>query len=482
MGKYTSKSSFKTKTKSLSCINPNVAGLDIGASSIFACAGLSNELQEIREFSSFTADLKSMVKWLKDHGIRSVAMESTGVYWIPVYDILAESGLEVLLVNARHLKAVPGKKTDVKDCQWIQQLHSYGLLRGSFRPDNECVAFRTYVRQRARLFESAGTQVQLIHKALTQMNLQLNLVLSDITGATGMKIIRAIVAGQHDPFLLADLRHYRCKKEKEEIAKALEGNFRQELVFTLKQSLEGYDFFHAQAVACEEEIEKILLQWSQAKNLDAKVEEQQEQQSEAEEQQEKQTDDKTKKKPKGGQGLQKKSAYNRSPYHFDAAELLKKILGIDLTEIPGFDANTIVKIIGEIGTDMSCWPTVKHFTSWLALCPGNKISGGRVLSSKTKPSANKAAHALRLAANVLYRSKTALGAYFRRMRARLGTPKAITAAAHKLARILYNMIKNRESFLEAGEHEYEREYKQRVVTNLARRASEMGYDLVIKKT
>ncbi len=455
-----SRVAFTTKSNPLGCINPKVAGLDIGASSIFACIGLSDGTQKIKEFSSFTADLKSMVIWLKHHDIRSVAMESTGVYWIPTYDILSESGFEVLLVNARHLKAVPGRKTDVKDCQWIQQLHSYGLLNGSFRPDNECVAFRTYVRQRARLFELAATQVQLMHKALTQMNLQLNLVISDITGSTGMKIIRAIVFGQRNPLELAEFRHHKCKKEKEEIAKALEGNFRPELIFALEQSLQGYDFFHKQIVSCEEEIEKMLLQWSQ-KTEELSVDKKE-----------------TQKKVKGGQGLQKKSEYNRSPYHFDAANALEKILGVDLTEIPGFDANTIVKIIGEIGTDISSWPTVKHFTSWLGLCPGNKISGGRVLSSRTKPSANKAAHALRLAANVLYRSKTALGAYFRRMRARLGAPKAITAAAHKLARIMYNMIKNRQSFMEAGQDEYERQYKERVIANLERRASEMGYKLI----
>lgn len=332
--------------------------------------------------------------------------------------------------------------------------------------------FRTYVRQRARLFESAATQVQLMHKAMTQMNLQLNLVISDITGATGMKIIRAILAGQRDSMLLAELRDYRCKKEKEEIAKALEGNFRPELLFTLQQSLQGYDFFHEQIMACEDEIEKILKQWSQIENSNQKAP--------AELNEELSSDKRERKRAKGGQGLQKKSAYNRSPYHFDGVDMLQKILGVDLTEIPGFDINTIVKIIGEIGTDMSRWPTVKHFTSWLGLCPGNKISGGKVLSSKTKPSDNKAAQAFRLAANVLYRSKTALGAYFRRIRARLGAPKAITAAAHKLARILYNMIKNRQSFVEAGQDEYERQYKERVMTNLIRKASEMGYDLVAR--
>lgn len=467
MAKYNSrKNSITTKSNALNCINPNVAGLDIGASSVFVCAGLQNGTQIIQEFSAFTADLKSMVEWFKREGIRSVAMESTGVYWIPVYDILAESGFEVLLVNAHHLKAVPGRKTDVKDCQWIQQLHSYGLLRGSFRPNNECVTFRTYVRQRSRLFESAATQVQLMHKALVQMNIQLNLVISDITGATGMRIITAIVAGERNQVTLARLRDTRCKQDEKGIAAALEGNFRPELIFALKQSLAGYEFFHTQIIACEKEIEKILVQWS-SHNLNTNQPQQSSNSLEREEM-----------KVKVRKGSDKKSAHNRSPYHFNVEEKLKNILGVDLAEIPGCDNNTIVKVLGEIGTDMSRWPTVKHFTSWLGLCPGNKISGGKVLSSRTKPSDNKAAQALRMAANALYRSKTALGAYFRRMRARLGAPKAITAAAHKLARILYNMIKNRHSFLEAGQDEYELQYKERVVANLKRRASEMGYNLV----
>jgi transposase len=452
------KVAFTTKSEILGCIRPNVAGLDIGASSIFACVGVGNGMQEIREFPTFTEDLKSLVAWLEDHNTCSVAMESTGVYWIVIYDLLAESGIEVLLVNARHLKVVPGRKTDVKDCQWIQQLHSYGLLRGSFRPDDEGVTLRCYVRQRSRLFESAATQVQLMHKALTQMNLQLNLVIGDITGATGMRIIRAIVEGQRDPIKLAELRDYRCRKGEDEIARALAGNFRPELILTLAQSLQGYDFFHRQIMACEEELEKILLRKSQAEDLSLEIDQQSE--------------------PKRRRGAQKKTEFNHSPYHFDAAKALQKILGVDLTEIPGLEASTVVKIIGEIGTDMSCWDTVKHFTSWLGLCPGNKISGGKVLSSRTKKSANKAANALRLAANSLYRSKTALGAYFRRMRARLGAPKAITATAHKLARILYNMIKHRRSFMETGQDEYELRYKERVIANLKRRALDMGYELV----
>ena len=245
----------------LSTLNPCVAGIDIGARSIFVCVGFKDGHQEVREFLTFTQDLRDMAHWLKQCGISSVAMESTGVYWIPVYDILAERGFETLLVNTHHLKIVPGRKTDVKDCQWIQQLHAYGLLRGSFRPDDECVTLRGYVRQRSRLFELAAQQTQLMHKSLVQMNLQLNHAISDITGATGMKIIRAIAAGERDPQTLANYRDYRCKTDKSVIEKALDGNYRQEHLLALKQALEGYDFFHKHAMECEEEIERILSRW-----------------------------------------------------------------------------------------------------------------------------------------------------------------------------------------------------------------------------
>lgn len=453
----------------LSQMNPCVAGIDIGARSVFICIGFTDGHQEIREYLTFTEDLRNMLTWVQECGIKSLAMESTGVYWIPVYDILAQAGLEVLLVNAYYLKTVPGRKTDVKDCQWIQQLHAYGLLRGSFRPDDECVVFRGYIRQRTRLFELASQQVQLIHKALTQMNLQINHVLSDITGATGMNIVRAIVGGERNPLVLAKFRDYRCKKDEKEIAKALVGNYREEHLLALKQALEAYDLFHKQVMACEEEIEKILNKWKkEAPNKDMDI--LAENLTLEDEQQTKQT--------KGGRGVQKKTPYNLSPYHFEAKPILERILGVDLTDIPGLDINAIMRVLGEIGTDMTRWPTSKHFASWLGLCPGNKISGGKVLSSKTKPSANRAAQALRLAANALYRSKTALGSYFRRMRARLGAPKAITAGAHKIAVILYTMIKGKKSFNEAGQEAYEAAYKLRQLSLLQKKAEELGFNLV----
>jgi transposase len=457
------KESSKAQTKNfrLAPINPCVAGIDIGSHSVFICIGFADGHQEIREYLTFTEDLNDMLAWIQENGIHSVAMESTGVYWIPVYDILAQANMEVILANAHHLRSVPGRKTDVKDCQWIQQLHAYGLLRGSFRPDDEGVRLRGYVRQRSRLFELAAQQVQLMHKALVQMNIRLNQVISDITGATGMAIIRAIVSGERDPEVLSKYRNARCKKEEKEIAKALRGNYREEQLLALKHALAAHDFFHQQIVECEKAIQEMLETCSTTEN---NVPPQAETTS-------------IKLASKNGQGIQRKSAHNRSPYYFDAESTLNRILQVNLAEIPGLDINGIMKIIGEIGRDMSKWPTVKHFVSWLGLCPGNKISGGKVLSSKTKPSANKAAQALRLAANTLYNSKTALGAYFRRMRAKLGAPKAITAAAHKLARFLYTMLKERKSFIEIGQAAYEQAYKEKQLKTLKKCAREFGYIL-----
>lgn len=428
----------------LTPFNLNVAGIDIGAASIFVCAGFSDGHQEVQEYLTFTEDLKKMIQWLKKCGIKSVAMESTGVYWIPVYDILSQNGFNVVLVNAYYLKTVPGRKTDVKDCQWIQQLHAYGLLHGSFRPDNDGVEFRGYVRQRNRLTELASQQVLLMHKALTQMNVQLNHVISDITGTTGMNIIRAIVQGEKDPKILAKYRNARCKKSEEEIAKALDGNYREEHLLAIKQALESYDLFQKQIEECERAIEQIIKRWEEGK-----VDNDQE----------------------------KEGSSTSDLFGSGTEESLKRVLGVDLTEVPGLDVSGIIKIIGEIGRDMTKWPTFKHFASWLGLCPGNKISGGKVLSSRTKPSGNRAAQALRMAAFVLYRSKSALGAYYRRMRARLGAPKAITATAHKLARILYAMLRDKKDFREVGQEAYEEAYKKRQIAMLKKKAKELGLTL-----
>lgn len=442
MKKSTVKSQKLTaKNNQLAMVNPMVAGIDIGARSVFVCAGHADGSQETREFSTFTVDLKRMVEWLKERGIQSAAMESTGIYWIPSYDLLSEAGFDVVLVNPRTIKAINQKKTDVKDCQWIQQLHSYGLLKGSFRPDNDGVTFRGYVRQRQRLTQDSAIQIQLMHKALAQMNIQLPQVLSDIAGTTGLEIIHAIVAGEKDPQKLAKLRHVNCRRKEADIAKALEGNYRTELVFALKQSLEAYEFFQKQIDLCDQKIKEFL----HVDNNDT---------------------------AESNDDLEdgKKIAAD-----------LERLVGVDLTKIPGLDIRLLLQIIAEIGTDMTKWQTKKHFTSWLGLCPNNKISGGKILDSRTRHVTNKAALAFRMAANTLYRSKTFLGAYLRRMRARIGTAKAITATAHKIARILYIMITEKKAFIEYGQNAYEQQYKERTIAKIKRKAAEFGFDLVLQE-
>lgn len=453
--------SSKIKSSQLKILDPKCAGIDIGASELFVCIAKDKSNQKVRSFPTFTADLKNMINWLKSNGVESVAMESTGVYWIVPYEMLEQAGFEVYLVNARFFRNVPGRKTDVQDCQWIQQLHSYGLLRGSFRPSGEIVELRSYVRQRSRLFKSAAQQVQLMHKAMTQMNLQLNIVISDITGATGLNIIQAVLRGERDPYALAELSVGSCKKKKDLISKALEGNYRKEHLFVLKQSYDAYEFFHAQICACEKTIHDLLLILQVEQSSKQAL-----------------TIDENRLEILSTKKCSKKSSYNRSPYGFNAPAEIKKITIADLTTIPGIDANSAMKILAEIGTDMTRWPTAKAFASWLGLCPGNKVSGGKILSSKTKPSDNRAAQALRMAAFALYRSKTSIGAFFRRMRARLGAPKAVTATAHKLARILYRMLTKGVNYQEVGENYYEQQYQARVVANLEKRAQELGYKVV----
>ena len=366
----------------------------------------------MREFSTFTDDLERLADWLIACGITTVAMESTGIYWIPVFEILESRGLEVKLVNARHVKNVPGRKSDVLDCQWLQQLHTYGLLRGAFRPAEQVCALRAYVRQRSTLVANAASHIQHMQKALAQMNLQLHNVVSDITGVTGMRIITAILAGERNPQKLAAFRDRRCKNSQETIARSLQGNYRPEHLFSLKQAVELYEFYQAKIAECERQ---ILEQLQQFDAVDSDPD-----------------------RPAGTPPA-------------TLAEALQRMSGVDLARIHGIDTDTALKIIAEIGIDMSRWKSEKQFASWLGLCPGSKISGGKVLSSASKKVANRVAAALRMAAYALIRSKSALGAYIRRQRARLGAPKAITATAHKLARLVYSMLKHGTAYVDAGQ-------------------------------
>jgi len=426
----------------------NAAGIDIGSEFHFVAVPTDRDEQPVRRFSAFTVDLLALADWLKRCGIDTVVMESTGVYWIPLYELLEQRGFQVLLVDPRRLKNVPGRKTDVVDCQWLQQLHTYGLLSGAFRPVEEVVVLRSYLRHRAMLVGYAAQHIQHIQKALQQMNIKLDKVLSDITGTTGMAILNAILAGVRDPVKLAKLRDRRCKNDEETIAKALHGNWREEHLFALQQAVALYRAYHEQMAECDAQIERQLGAMT----------------------------DKS-----GGAKLPYQRRTHKAHPNEPALDLrggVHRVAGVDLTRIDGIDGHTALKLISEIGTDMSRWETVKHFTSWLGLCPGNKRSGGRNISGRTKPCANRAAAALRLAANGLHRSQTALGGFLRRMKARLGAPKAITATAHKLARLVYFAMRNGWDYVDKGVQWYDEQFCQRQLKAIQIKALQLGYIVV----
>jgi transposase len=431
----------------LNRVHPQAAGIDIGASEHWVSIPSELDPEPVRKFSCFTADLYAIAQWLKSRGITTVAMESTGVYWIPLFQILETSGLQVRLVNAHFVKTVPGRKSDVLDCQWLQKLHSYGLLSGSFRPDDQVCVFRSYIRQRDRLTKSASVHIQRMQKALTEMNVQLHRVVSDITGVTGMAIIRAIVFGERDPQRLAALKDPRTKRSTEEIAAALVGDYRVEHLFVLKQELNLYDMYQQQIQQCDHQIEQCLSEFDS------------------------QSDEPLPPRPKG-----KKPSRNAP--NFDLRSHLYRISGMDFTQIDGLEALTVQAIISEVGLDPTRFPTSKHFTSWLGICPGSKISGGKILSSKTRNVVNRASNAFRIAAQSLANSQTALGGFYRRIRTRSGAPIAITATAHKLARIFYHLWTTGEDFVDTGAEAYEQQYQQRVFKHLKQRAKKMGFDLV----
>ncbi len=432
------------RNRALTVTHPDAAGIDIGSASHFVAVPPDRDDEPVREFSSLTCDLQATADWLKRCGVTTVAMESTGVYWIPLYELLEARGFEVLLVNARHVKNVSGRKSDVLDCQWLQQLHSYGLLRGAFRPGEAVCALRSLSRQRAMLLRGQGRCVQHMQKALTQMNIQLANVISDIAGATGQKIIRAIVAGERDPMVLAAMKDSRIRATREEIAKSLEGNWRIEHLFALKQALDAFDFHGQQLSECDAAVEVQLLALHAHEGEPAKG---------------------------------KKRSRARNAPKFDLRSQLFKVCGVDLTRIDGIDVTTALTVISEVGPDLSRFTSVKHFTSWLGLCPGTKISGGKVLSGKSKRTANRAAQALKLAAAALKSSQSALGAYYRRMCARLDKAKAVTAAAHKLARLIYFMLTKGEEYTDQGQDYFEERYRERVVRQLQKRAGKLGLRL-----
>lgn len=440
----------KGKKRRFEELNLDAAGIDIGSGSHFVAVPEDRDEQSVREFKSFTNDLYRLADWLKSCGVTTVAMESTGVYWIPLYEILEERGFEVLLVNARHVKNVPGRKTDVVDCQWLQQLHTYGLLRGSFRPEQDITPMRSYFRHRERLVEYAASHIQHMQKALVQMNIQLHKVVSDITGATGMAILRAIVSGNYNPQTLSQHRDARCRASKKEIAEALTGNYRPEHVFALTQALELYDLYQEKIRECDAKIEAEL------RNLESK-------------------------NPGDGPSLPTggtKQRIQKNDLRFKIRDPLYAVTGVDLSQIDGITPSGALRIISEIGLDMNRWPTAKNFTSWLTLAPNNKISGGKLLGSKTQSSANRVAKYLRLVAVNVGRTSTALGAFYRRLGARIGKAKAVTATARKLAVIIYTLLKKGTGYSDPGADAYDARHRGRVLSNLRKRAGNLGFDLV----
>jgi transposase len=440
-----------TRTATPPILIPHAAGIDIGATEIYICVPLDRDPQPIRRFGTFTQDLLAVATWLQQCGVTSVAMESTGVYWIPLYQILETRGLEVCLVNARHVKNVPGRKTDVQDCQWLQYLHSVGLLRASYRPPETVCAVRSLLRHRDSLVRLAAVHTQHLQKALNQMNLQLHHVLSDITGVTCLAILDAILAGERDPAVLATHRDRRIKASAETIAKALVGDYRPEHLFTLRQSLAAYRHYQQLIGACDCQIQKLLAAF--ASEIDPTV------------------------SPLPPATTSHRKPQGNAP-RFDLRAELYRILGLDLTQVPGLNASTVYALFAELGADLGKFPSDKHFASWLGLCPDNRISGGKVLSVKTRHVKHRVTQALRLAAQSLYRSQSTLGAYFRRMRAKLGAPKAITATAHKLARIVYHLLTTREPYAESHLAKHEDLYRKRLESRLHAQARTLGFQLV----
>lgn len=423
---------------------PNASGIDIGSESHYVAVPADRDERPVREFRTFTEDLEQLADWLRQCGVDTVAMESTGVYWIPLYELLEARGFKVLLVNARHVKNVPGRKSDVLDCQWLQQLMSYGLLSGAFRPADSICAIRAVSRQREMLLRFQASHIQHIQKALTQMNVQLANVISDVVGETGQRILRAIIAGERDGKKLAALKHARIRASEEQISKALQGNWREEHLFALKQAVALFDAYTAHVHECDRQLECMLGRLGQHD---------------------------------GDPGKPKRRWRNKNAPTFDARTHLYRTCGVDLTRIDGIDTSTALTLIAEIGPDLSRFGNAKRFCSWLGLCPGTRITGGKVISGRSKRSANRAAQALKLAAAGLRTSQSSLGAYYRRLCGRMDRAKAITAAAHKLARLAYALLTRGTEYVDQGQAYYEERYRQRVIYHLTKKAAALGLRL-----
>jgi transposase len=434
---------------SLPVLRANAAGIDIGAREIYVAVPPDRDPHPVRAFPTFTSDLLELADWLKQCGVDTVAMESTGVYWIPLFQILEARGFQVFLVNAHHVKNVPGRKSDVSDCQWLQYLHSVGLLRASFRPPQAVCQLRAILRHRDNLVQMAVTHVQHMQKALDQMNLQLHHVISDLTGTTGLAILDAILKGERDPQVLAQLRDRRIKASAETIAKSLVGDYRPEHLFVLRQSLTSYRAYQELILECDKEIQTVLANFQTQADPAAMPA--------------------PTKKPHKAQ---------RNQFHFDLHAEHYRILGVDLTQVPGLETLSVHTLLAEVGPDLSAFPNEGEFSSWLGLCPNRRITGGRVLSSRTRKVRQRLARALRMAAESLHHSQSRLGEFYRRMRAQHGAPKAITITAHKLARIIYHLLKTRQRYDESVFAREEELHRHRTRARLQRQAKTLGFQLV----
>lgn len=447
-----------------SVVHQDTAGIDIGSETHYVSVPEDRVQPSVRTFGCFTPDLEAMAVWLKECSIRHVVMESTGVYWIPTYQILTEAGFEVRLVDARHAKNVPGRKTDVWDCRWLRKLHTFGLLQSCFLPPTEVEEMRAYWRHRATLVASASQYTLRMQKSLELMNVQLHKILSDTTGVTGLRILRAIVAGEHDPAKLAAYRHENVKHSEETYLKALTGNYRPEHLFTLKQSLACYDFFQQQIAECDQQLQECL----------AAVEDREPPSSQEPPAAEAPQEEKSKTRP---------ARPSKNAPRFDLRTELVRIAGVDLTEIDGISTMTFQTILSECGPNLKvAFQTEKHFGSWMGLCPNNEITGGKVRKRRTRTVTNRVAQALRIAAGTLHHSKSALGAYYRRLHARIGAPKALTATAYKLARLVWRMLTYGKAYVDIGQAAYEKQTNERALKGLISRAASLGYKIVSHET
>lgn len=450
----------------LQVVHRNVAGIDVGNESHFVAVAAGKGSQSVREFGSWTADLQQMVEWLQSYGVENVVMQSTGVYWIAVYDVLEKAGFKVCLTNARDTRNLPGRKSDVQESQWLLKLHTYGLLRNSFRPTEQIRQLRTVWRLRDRHVHEAARAIQHMQKALTTMNIQLANTISDISGVTGQFIIRAILKGERNPYELAKLRDERIQASEEEIARSLEGNWQQDVLFELQQAVDAYDFYQEQIRDCDKHLQKYLAAVPTREQAGPKAEVRTTPGSGVEQADEKSKEKKAVRSPRKNQP------------RFDFEEELKRICGVNLRTIDGVGAMTIFTVISEVGTDVTPWRTEGQFVSWLKLCPQRQVSGGKLIRHERSRVKNRAADALRMAASTLIRSQSYLGARFRSLRSRLGPSKAIKAMAAQLARIIYRMLKYGQEWVDRGAQQHESKHQEREAYALQRRAASMGFRLV----